>query len=365
MDFINELTERVRLQIGLELTSDENFSFFQPAGNEHMVQFFYKNLSEEYWDLDLWDRHHLFLCDLSTKLDYEFILDDDGKFATLEYPIQKRSKGVAAVMDLRDDYVVVLYYFGDSKICSKINQLLKASPNLHACYLGMPIFEQMICELEQITHLDYDFEQHSTMFLEPVNLRGSISGQPAQLMYHQYLQNYKPYFNIQSLSGRISDESHGKMMFQFDGMVQVDDCRLSDFMQMVKLLFLLLRLKYKSLADKCILKWGASNEKSYISLDGNIIEFWLNKPIEKLEGLIRYLAKGDKQLLLYGSSERISRKLWSVKSIDVGSKSQIEIEVSDSMLRVYLKNRTSIPLLDSIEEYIRKHIAADIENSAY
>ncbi|MBU2512178.1 hypothetical protein KJ966_12635 [bacterium] len=313
----------------------------------------------------MWNRHHLFLCDLPTKPDYEFVLDDDGRFATLEHSDSKQSKEVAAVMDLRDDYIVVVYYFGDSKICARINQLLKASPNLHACYLGMSIFEQVVCELEQITHLEFDFEQQSAMFSEPVNLKGTISGQPAQLIYHQYLQNHKPFFNIQSISGRISDESHGKVIFQFDGMAQVDDCRLSDFMQIVKLLFLLLRLKYKSLADKCILKWSGTEEKNYISLDGNMIEFNLNKPIEKLEGLIRYLVKGDKQLLLYGSSERISRKLWSVKSINVNSKSQIELEVSDAMVRVYLKNRTSIPLLDSIEDFIRKHIAADIENSSF
>ena len=75
MEFANDLTVRIRKQIGLELESDEAFSLLQPVGNEHMAQFFFKNLPEEYLELDTWDRHHLYLCDLTAGLDFEFVLD--------------------------------------------------------------------------------------------------------------------------------------------------------------------------------------------------------------------------------------------------------------------------------------------------
>ncbi len=366
MEFETGLTERIREQIGLELASDESFAFFQASGNEHLVQFFFNVLSDEYWELDAWDRYHLFLCDLSSELNVDFVLDDDARFATFSYRNDKPTRTAELVMDLRDDYIIPIYYFGDSKTCLKINQQLVGSKKLHPCYLGSAILEQMICELDTITNFDVDFEQQSVAFQQPVILKGSFSGSPANILYHQYQQHNRSYLNIDKIAGRLTDETQGTIVFHTTGMIQIDDCRLSEFMEVVKQLFLLLRTKYKSLVHKYVLEWVSSPSFRSFELKGNFIEIWLNQPLDSLDSLLRFLARGDKSNPLFGVTERISRKLWSVKSVTAdNSISGIEIEVSSKMLRIYLKDRGSIPILDSIEHYLRRHVAVDYDNFYY
>lgn len=364
MDFVDHLTNRIRKQIGLEFSVSEEFSFFQPSGSEHLLQFFFKCFPDEYWELDPWDRHHLFLCDISARAGLEFELDDNGEYATIEIKNGRQAKSVHAVMDLRDDYLIIVYYFGDSKQCLKLNQLLINSAELNTCYLGMGIMEQLICELEEINRIDYDFEQLNTMFLKPVCIRGSVTGEPAQLLYGQYITYHKPFFNISSIAGRLSDESQGNLVFHSSGLVQIDDCRLSGFMEKVNLMFLLIRAKYKHLVDQCLMEWKEEFASDAVGLKGNVIEFCFQQPVERLDGLIRYLVKGDRTQQLLGISERVSRKLWSIKTMEIEKKVQLEGEVSDTMVRIYLKKRATIPLLDQVENYIRKHISAEIEGPA-
>ncbi len=365
MEFANDLLERIRKQIGLELASDEAFTMLQPAGNEHSVQFFFKNLSDEYLEFETWDKHNLFLCDLTAELEFDFMLDDDGRFATLSQNGTTQSKSVEAVMDLRDDYLMTVYYFGDSKTSSRINQQLIATEKIFPCYIGSQILKQLICVLETITRIEFDFEQQQAMFLEPVILKGTINGPPSQTIYGQYLHSYKSYFNIKYICGHLTDDAQGNLVFHASGLIQVDDCRLSDFMNTVKQLYLLLRIKYQILVDKCLIKWEPTADNKSTQLKGNVIEIWLGKPVDKVDGLLRFLTRGDKSIQLFGISERISRKLWSIKSIHVNSGARVEMELSSNMLRVYLANRKSIPILDKIEDFLQRHVTIDFENLVY
>jgi hypothetical protein len=365
MEFISDLTERIRKQIGLDLASDEAFSMLQPTGNEHLVQFFFKNLPDEYLEFEIWDRHHLFLCDLASDLEFEFRLDTDGRFAVLSLNNDQQQKAIEAVMDLRDEYIVPVYYFGDSRASLRLNQQLLATEKISPCYLGASLIEQMICELETITRFEYDFEQQQSVFQEPVILKGIINGNPAGLMYSQLSQNYRSYFNIKSVCGRLTDDAQGNLVFHTNGLIQVDDCRLSDFMKIVKQLYLLLHMKYKSLVEKCLITWELTVDNRSTQLKGNAVEIRFGNPVDKLDGLLRFLTRGDKSLNLFGISERVSRKLWSIKSIQVETGAQIEIELSATLLRLYLKNRMSIPVLDRIEDYIQRHITIDFENLVY
>ncbi|MCG8337093.1 MAG: hypothetical protein MJE63_21550 [Proteobacteria bacterium] len=365
MEFASDLLERIRKQIGLEPASDDAFTLLHPTGNEHSVQFFFKNLPEEFLEFETWDKHNLFLCDLTAELDFDFALDEDGRFASLSLNGSTQSKSVEAVMDLRDDYLVTIYYFGDSKTSTRVNQQLIATERIFPCYLGAQILEQLICELDTITRVEYDFEQQQGAFMEPVILKGTINGPPAQTIYNQYLHSYKPYFNIKCICGHLTDDAQGNLVFHVYGMIQVDDCRLSDFMNIVKQLYLLLRMKYQNLVDKCVIRWESADGNKATRFTGNVIEIWLGKPVDKLDGLLRFLTRGDKSIQLFGISERVTRKLWSIKSIHVNTGAKVELELSANMLRIYLADRRSIPILDKIEDFLQKHVTIDLENLVY
>lgn len=361
MDFVTELTERIRRLIGLETSLGGDYSFFQPGGNEHTVQFFFKNLPAEYLDLGMWDRNNLFLCELSVSLDHEFNLDDDGRFATQVTVNGKGVKSVQAVMDLRDDYIVTVYYYGESKACLKLNQQLMDAAHLSPCYTGMNFLDRLVEYLEKITRIDFEFEQYPSMFNDPVCLKGSFYGSPAHRIYHEYLETMPAYFAADCIWGRITDGTQGEMKFYSQGMLQVDDCRLSAFMEFVDRMHGMLREKYRNLVESCLLSWQSSSNGSAGRLSGSFIETWLQNPLSNSEGLVRYLVRGDKTNPFFGIAERISRKLWSVKMIEPESQSALEFEISANLVRIFLKQKGSIPLLNKLEEFLRKHVAANLE----
>ncbi len=363
MAFIFGLTDRIRKLIGLECTLDEDFSFFQSGGNNHSIQFFIKNFTDEYRDLGDWDQRNLFLMDISSELDVEFELDDDSMFAVFEYKNGKETRMVQAIMDLRDNYLTVVYYFGDPKSCQRLNQKLMNCGQLHACFLGSDILEQTAFYIEQIVRIEYKFEQLSSMFLEPVVVQGVLKGEPAHQGFLDFIRSNRSYFNISAIAGHITDGSQGIISFHQKGTIQVDSCRLSSFMEIANRIFTILRNKYQNLMENYVIGWDETQLNGYMELNGNYVEYRLKRPVEKLDGIIRFLTCGDKTINLFGISERISRKLWSIKSTEVNTMRQIEFEISDSVIRAYLKTGDSIPLLDSVEFFLRTHVEADIENT--
>lgn len=365
MDFAEGLIARIKKQIGLELASDEAFSILKPTGNDHLVQFIFKNLAEEYLELDPWDRHHLFLSDITKGLDFEFELDENGEFAYLKPSIQVQAKPIEAIMDLRDDYLIIIYYYGDAKVSHRLNQHLLAADSIHPCHVGTVIFEQLICELDSINRIEYEFEQNQSMHIEPVVLKGCVNGDLAQTVYAQHLNNFKQYFNIKSICGLLTDNAQGNTIFCASGSIQMDDCKLSDSIKIANQLYLLLRMKYKNLVESCLVAWDTENSNKCSPLSGNLIEIWFTNPIDKLDGLLKFFTRGDKNLLLFGVTERVSRKLWSVKAIQVDSGARVELELASNMVRIYLMGKNSIPVLDRIEEYLQRHVTVDFENLAY
>lgn len=361
MEFATELTERIRRLIGLESSLGRDYSFFQPGGNEHTVQFFFKNLPAEYLDLGMWDRNNLFLCELSAQLDHEFILDDDGCFATQVTINGKGVKSVQAVMDLRDDYIVTVYYYGESKACLKLNQQLMDVAYLSPCFAGMNFLERLVESLEKITRIEFEFEQYDSMFNDPVCLKGSFCGSPAHRFYYEYLETMPACFAANYICGRITDDTQGEMKFYSHGMLQVDDCRLSGFMEFVDRMFGMLREKYSNLVENCLLSWQSTTNGSADRLSGSFIEIWLQDPLSNCEGLVKYLVRGDKTNPFFGIAERVSRKLWSVKMIEPETQAALEFEISGNLIRIFLKHKGSIPLLNKLEEFLRKHVAANLE----
>ena len=363
MSFILDLTERIRKLIGLDYFVDEDFSFFQPGGNDHSLQFFFKCLPDEYLELTEWDRHNLFLQDLTAELDIEFDLDEDGRFATYTEKNRKDVKSIQAVMDLRDNFLVIVYFFGDSRLCARFNQKLALTSGLNACYLGSNGLSKIAQNLEKIVGIEFSFEQLSSMFLEPVTMRGVLRGDLAHDTYYSHRETQGSFFNVNSISGHIVDGAQGTMIFNSSGMVQIDACRLSSFLDMANRLHSILRERYQNLVEKCVVGWIENPGTSFLQLNGTFIEIGLKHPMDKLDGLLTFLTRGDKTIQFFGLSERTSRKLWSVKSIEYKSSIPIEFEVADDRVRVFLKHRNSIPFLDHVERFLRTHASAELDCS--
>lgn len=365
MNFAVGMKDRIQKLVGPKLLSEEDFSFLQPGGNDHLIQFLYKNYSDEYRELDNWDRYNLLLADISTSLDIDFNLDEDARFAWLEKKNSKGIKTIQAVMDLRDDYLVVVYYFGDSNACIKLNQKLCLADDFHPCFINSDQLIDIAKNIGKISSVQYNFEQLPSMFLQPVVMKGVIKGKLADEMCLEYAERYMNFFNVDAIAGIMTEGIQGAINFLNNGNIRVDACRLSSFLEIANSLFLMLRAKYKNLLENYIVKWEEISRGSLLRLRGNPVVMQLQIPIDKMDGLIKLLTQGNKPLQLIGTSARKSRKMWSVKVTELNSARQLEFDLSDRIIRVLLKNRNAIPLLDKTENFFRQHVGAELDSVAW
>ncbi|NQU65220.1 MAG: hypothetical protein HQ517_13185 [SAR324 cluster bacterium] len=362
MSILVELKERIQLQFGSGHFHEKDYSFLQPGGNDHLVQFLFKNFSDEYWELDEWNRNHLLLIDIAVALNLQFKLDVDGRFAVLEYPIKGNARPVQAIIDLRDDLLAIVYYFGDIKKCLRLNQQLTQNTFFRPCYIDSAMFFQITEVFERVIGVDYDFEQSSSLFLEPIIMKGQLKGELVHQMFAKFSDRYANYLNICALSGYLIDGAQGSITLFADGAIHTDACRLSSFIEIVSYVLDFLTIKYQALSGNYLIKWQQHPQNRILKLEGNPIEIELPYPVQIVDGLVKYLMNGNKDFLLIGISERVSRKLWSIKSTEIMTAEQIEFEISDNLVRVFLRERRAIPLYDKVEQFLRKHVSAKLEN---
>lgn len=362
MSFPADIKKRIEREFGPGHVREDDYSFLEPGGNDHLVQFLFKCFPDEYWDLDEVTRHNLLLADIAGVAgELQFELDDDGSFAVFRTKAGKGRKSIQAVMDLRDELLVVVYYFGEIRICSRLNQQLLQVPTLHACFIDSDMLLRMIEIFEKVIGIEYWFEQSPALFLQPETVRGELRGELVHQLVPQYIEEYANYMNLCSLSGFLTDGSQGSIALYADGRVQTDSCRLSSFLEVVAYVLDILLKKYQILTRRFIVGWNEHPESRIMELAGNPIEIELPFPVEKIDGLVGYLTRGGKNAPFIGSSERISRKLWSIKATDVTSAEQIEFEVSERLIRVYLRNPRAIPLYDQFEQFLRRQVCARLE----
>ncbi len=362
MSFLAELKDRIRQQFGPGHFREDDYSFLQPGGNNHLVQFLFKSFPDEYWDLDEWSRHHLLLIDIAAAIDIQFSLDDDGRFAVLQTQGSGGRKQIQAIIDLRDDLLAIVYYFGDIRKCARMNQKLVQSPALHPCYVDSDMLFRIVEVFEKVIGIEYSFEQSPTLFLQPVIMKGELQGELVHRLITDYTEKFAHYLNICALSGFLTDGAQGSITLHADGSVWTDACRLSSFIEIIGYVLDMLVKKYQVLTKSFVMEWDEHPQPRVLELVGNPIEIELPFAIEKMEGLVRHLTNGSKDSLFLGISERVSRKLWSIKSTEVNTTEQIEFEVSDRLIRVFLRDRRAIPLYDRVERFLRTHVSASLEN---
>lgn len=362
MSFLADLTERIRQQFGPGHFHEDDYSFLQPGGNDHLVQFLFKCFPDEYWELDDWNRHNLLLIDLSADLDIQFQLDDDGRFAVLQSKAGEGPKRVQAIIDLRDDLLAVVYYFGDVRKCLRLNLQMSQSPLLHQCYVDSDMLFRIVEVFEKVIGIEYDFEQSSSLFLQPVIMKGELRGDLVHQLFRGYSEQFSKYLNLCSLSGFLTDGAQGSITLLANGSVRTDACRLSSFIEIVGYVLDMLLKKYQTLTHSFVLDWDEHHRSRILELVGNPIEIELPFSIEKIEGLVKYLTNGNKNTPFMGISERISRKLWRIKVTEINTTEQIEFEVSERLIRIFLQNSRAIPIYDRIERFLRHQVCASLDN---
>jgi hypothetical protein len=144
------------------------------------------------------------------------------------------------------------------------------------------------------------------------------------------------------------------------GIVQVDVCRLSTFLELANETFTLLRERRSYQESKNVCSLNVTDNREFVRYQGEAIEYGFTRPIDKIEGLLRQFTHGDKSSRFLGISERISRRLWSVKTTEVTTRKQVELEIFDRGIRLYLSRKSDLSLGDQIESYLRKHVCAEL-----
>lgn len=245
-----------------------------------------------------------------------------------------------------------------------MNQQLFGFPVFTPCFLNTNTLIEIAGMLDSVSLLQYHFEQLPSMFSSPVVMKGRLMGQMAHKICFEYAQQYEPYFYVETLSGQMKEESQGTISFSDTGLIKVDASRLTEFIKVADTLIKKLKNRYSFLLEKCLIRWQANPGNSLLCYTGNPIDVYLVSPIDRISGLIKLLTQGQGKLNLFGTAERVSRKLWSIKTTEWQTSEQMDFEISNKVIRIFLKRKNAIPLLDRVEQYIRRHINAELNMSS-
>ncbi len=361
--FKSELSRRIRQLTGTDCEVESNYPFSQAGGNEHLIQFFYKYIPWELLELDRHSQHRFFLMDLAEKTGIDYNLDDDGLFAVLVEKNKKKVKTVQAVMDLRDEDIALVYYLGNPKNCQQINQALCRWSNV--CYFSSPILLEIAKNLASVNWIQYGFEQASSVFQNPLIMKGEFKGAKAIDICRKFTANYKNWFNVESVAGCHIDGARGMMVFNADGTIQIDACRLSGLLEVANQIYTLLKEKHEYMVSRYLTAEGRGLSGNFTAIGHGPLEIDLPIAIENIESFIKCFINGQKPLRFIGISERISPKLWQLKSTDTTTGNQIEFELSNYKIRIKIKQKHSLFLVDRIEQFLRKHICAHLVSLAF
>jgi len=362
MSFFSPFYDRIQELIGVKQNFEEDFSFLQPSGNDHLVQFSLRMIPSEYLELSQYDQQHFFLLDLLEETGVEYQLDANGEFAIFTEKNKKGIKTIQSVMDLRNESIAVIYYFGVAKPCLQLNSSLMQSTKLTACYLNPSGLMAVSESLSGIRSFQYYFEQSSLIFKEPIVMKGSLKGAIVQDAYQNYCKQFSSWFNIIQLSGHTTDGSQGVMTIDANGKLQIDICRLSSFLIIVEKVFSVLNDKYRFILDKHINNWIGDQHKKSVTVCSCPVQVQLPYAIEFLENLSKTLTVGKKPLNLMGLYERISPKLWKIFITELNTANQIDLEISSQQILIFIHCKWSLPMLDKIENFLRNNIAASFES---
>lgn len=364
MSFFSPFYDRIQEIIGAKQNFEEDFSFLQPSGNDHLVQFCFRIIPSEYLELSQFDQQHFFLLDLLEETSFDYQLDQDGQFAIYSEKNKKGIKTIQSIMDLRDESIGVVYYFGVAKQCLQLNSQLMQSSKLTACYFNPATLMTISESLSGIRALQYHFEQSTQVFKEPVVLKGAIKGSIVEKAYQNYSDQFKNWFNVIQLSGHTTDGSQGVLTIEANGKLQIDICRLSSFLKIVEKVHTLVTEKYAFILEKHVVNLHEDHNKSSIAVCSSPVEINLPLTIEFIENLAKVLSSGKKPLNLIGLYERISPKLWKVFLTELETAYQIDLEISAQQILIFMNSRWSLPMLDKIECFFRNNIATNFESLA-
>ncbi len=363
MVFSSTFIDRISKLVGVTTSGEDEYSFFEPGGNDQFIQFLFLTLPPEYFELDIKDRYLLLLIELNDKIDGNFDLDETNDFAVLVKKNKKGIKTIQAVLDLRHQNLISLYSIGEPKACKNLYKKVLNCVYLNACFVDSEGLIGFAKELEKITGIKYSFEQLPRMHLQPQSLIGTISGDLTQTIFYDQIATQPQRYNINSLTGNTIDGAQGNVTFSANGGLHVDACKLASFFKTSEWLFEYLLQKYQFIADNKLQKWSRTELKSGSKININPIIFRLEYPIDKVDGLIRHLTQAIPPLLFIGTWERVSRVLWKLLITEVPSGQQLNLEFSGSMIRIFLRDINSVPLVDKIESFIRSNISPMISNN--
>jgi len=364
MSFSSPLYDRIQHLIGVKQNFEEDFSFLQSSGNDHLVQFCFRITPPEYSELSQYDQHHFFLLDLLENTGIEYQLDENGLFASYFEKNKKGIKTIQSIMDLRNESIIVIYYFGIAKQCLQFNSHLLQSSPLVACYFNPATLMSVSKSFSAMGALQYHFEQSSQLFKDPVVMKGVLKGSIVYDAYQNYHDQFSNWFNVTQVSGHTTDGSQGVMTVDHIGKLQIDTCRLSSFLSIVEKLHTIVTDKYHYILHKHILDWNGDQNKNSVTLCSSPIKIDFPFPVEFIENLAKTLTNGKKPLTLMGLYERVSPKLWKVFITDINTTKQINLDISNQQILIFIDDKSSLPLLDKIEYHIRNFIAANFESIA-
>ena len=356
MSFQADFIDRVKQLIGITSPTQDDFSFFEAGGSDHFIQFLLLTLPDTYLELEKFDRFSLLFMELSEQTEELFQLDKDCKFATLVKKEQDGAKILQLVIDLRDQNLLSLYCFGDPKSFKKLSRRLIQSPYLHNCFINSNSLITLGNNLEHITGFNFLFEQTTRTHLQPQSLTGAATGNLARQIFHDQITQTPHNFNLTTISGSTIDGHYGKVTFHAHGELHIDICKVSVFFKTAELIHAVLKQKYGYLKSK-IQKWDAGNVKNCLCIRTNPVELKLLFPLDKVDGLIKCFTRGITLLSFFGTWERLSLASWKIFITDILTKEQINVEVSNKMVRIFLNSYNSIPLVDKIESFVISNIS--------
>ena len=346
--------------LAFDSKEDEDFLFLDPGGDKYQCQLIYPVFPEEYLELDRWDRNNLWLSDLGLSIDEEFSLNDDGKFAVLSSQSKEAKCKFRTMIDLTYDYIWVVYYLGEQKTLQRFNRKLTALDCLFPLLLSSEWLIKISHILDSVQQITFEFNELPCVKRSPTSMKGNIKGPPAFGIFRDLSCNRKQEFNLTNIEGIIPNSLEATINIDSRGFMEIQPGRLSSALKVIESIKGGLIEENEYILENHIISLVNDDFHKSVFLKGEPIETRWEKCIENMEGLITILISGDKTLGFTGTSIRLSRKLWRLFCTDIKTGNPIELEISNNMLRIFIKKESSIPLMNKIVSFLQGRIDASI-----
>lgn len=328
--------------------------------NFHFCRFFFPLFPEELWELEVMDRHTLFLADMVKIFGKDFQYDPSGKYAYLDYSIAPLGRRVLQAIDMSQDAIWTVCFFGAREDCLAMDKYWALHPQMRKLDFPSQLLIDIAQQTESILRFQHRFKQLKGVG-QTCHFEGIINGELAHQMFDELRKKSPIVFNLFNFTGYGFEGISEAFHFENSGSITEQKGDRSSLLKITAVIKTRLTEIYERICANYLTQWETDEQFPGLQFRGGPLEINLEKSIERTDIFVRQIVSGQKPFFLVGPAEKVSNQLWRIWATSLENGDQIELEIAPKLIRIYIKTILSIPLAWKVEHLLQQTVSANLK----